>query len=196
MTHSGRSLLLTLALLGGCAEPPPSATVPPAATGASIDEFFQRFTDEWARRDPNFAIGARYFDGDEQDRLNREITPVSHEYELQRIRFARDGLAELATFDRDALSSEPARVGRHHAVATRERRRRRAVPRLRLPAGADEWLQRQRAESVHRRAAGCDAARCGKLRRAARPNRRAHGRGRCGKRAARGGGRAAAASSF
>jgi uncharacterized protein (DUF885 family) len=103
MTRFARSILL-LALLGGCAEPPPAATTTAAAT-APIDEFFQRFTDEWVRRDPNFAIGAQYFTGEEQDRLNREITPVSHEYELDRIRRARDGLAELATFDRESLTS-------------------------------------------------------------------------------------------
>ncbi len=106
MARSPRSLGLLLVLLGGCAEPPAPATAPPApvATAATIDEFFQRFTDDWARRDPNFAISARYFQGDEQDRLSREITPVSHEYELERIRLARDGLAELATFERGTLS--------------------------------------------------------------------------------------------
>src|SRR5688572_14862160 len=101
MTPFARCLPLLVVLLGGCTEPPPA---PAAATAASIDEFFQRFTDDWARRDPNFAISARYFEGDEQDRLSREITPVSHEYELERIRLARDGLTELATFERATLS--------------------------------------------------------------------------------------------
>jgi hypothetical protein len=59
MTPFARCLPLLLVLLGGCAEPPPA---PAAATAASIDEFFQRFTDDWARRDPNFAISARYFE--------------------------------------------------------------------------------------------------------------------------------------
>jgi uncharacterized protein (DUF885 family) len=90
-----------LLLLAACAEPPP----PPApAHTASIDEFFERFTDDWVRRNPNLAISTRYFSGEEQDRLSREITPVSHAHDLETIRIARDGLAELATFDREALT--------------------------------------------------------------------------------------------
>ena len=107
MTHSARSLALVLVLLGGCAEPPPPAPRlrrRPPQRRASIDEFFQRFTDEWVRRNPNLAISTRYFEGEEQDRLSREITPVSHDYELETIRIARTGLAELATFERDALT--------------------------------------------------------------------------------------------
>jgi len=95
--------LLLLALLGACAETPPPAA-PPAPT-ASIDEFFQRFTDDWVRRNPNLAISTRYFEGEEQDRLSREITPVSRSYRLETIRIAREGLAELATVDRDALDA-------------------------------------------------------------------------------------------
>ena len=100
------TLLLMLALLGGCAEPPPPAPPPPAAATASIDEFFQRFTDEWVRRNPNLAISTRYFQGEEQDRLSRELTPVSRAYELETIAIARRGLAELATFERGSLTPD------------------------------------------------------------------------------------------
>src|SRR6185503_6590307 len=95
---------LVLLLLASCGEPPASA--PPPAAAASLGDFFQRFTDDWVRRNPNLAISARYFEGDEQDRLSREITPVSREYRLETIRIARDGLAELAKFDREALSED------------------------------------------------------------------------------------------
>ncbi len=97
-----RFSLLLLVLLGACAEPtPPEA---PAAPTASIDELFQRFTDDWVRRNPNLAISTRYFSGDEQDRLSRAITPVSRDFRLETIRLARDGLAALAAFDREALT--------------------------------------------------------------------------------------------
>jgi uncharacterized protein (DUF885 family) len=107
MARLTRLLPLLLALLCGCAEPPPPATpTPPAATTASIDEFFQRFTDEWVRRNPNLAISTRYFEGEEQDRLSREITPVSRAYDLETIAIARNGLAELATFERATLTPD------------------------------------------------------------------------------------------
>ena len=94
---------LLMLLLAGCAEQP--APEPAAATpNASIDDFFQRFTDEWVRRNPNLAISTRYFDGDEQDRLSREITPVSREHQQETIRIARAGLSELAAFDSAALT--------------------------------------------------------------------------------------------
>ena len=41
----------------------------------SIGDFFNTFTDEWVRYDPNLATRARYFSGDEQDRLERQSTP-------------------------------------------------------------------------------------------------------------------------
>jgi uncharacterized protein (DUF885 family) len=95
---------LALALAAACDRAPeaPAAAVPSAQ--ASIDGFFQELTDEWVRRDPNLAIRAQYFDGDEQDRLSRELTPVSHDYRLATIRLAEEGLARLATFDRDTLT--------------------------------------------------------------------------------------------
>lgn len=103
MTPTLRLLsLLLIALLGACAERPPPA--PPAPPAASVDEFFQRFTDEWVRRNPNLAISTQYFEGEEQDLLSREITPVSRAYQLETIGIARTGLAELAAFDRDALT--------------------------------------------------------------------------------------------
>ncbi|HUQ50824.1 MAG TPA: DUF885 domain-containing protein, partial [Gammaproteobacteria bacterium] len=108
MAQFARPLLLSLAVLGGCAEPPPPAQTPapapPAASAASIDGFFQRFTDDWVRRNPNLAISTRYFEGEEQDRLSRQITPVSKAYELETIAIARRGLTELATFERGTLT--------------------------------------------------------------------------------------------
>jgi hypothetical protein len=44
-------------------------------TPSSIDDFFRGFTADWIRHDPNQATSARYFSGDEQDRLERQLTP-------------------------------------------------------------------------------------------------------------------------
>jgi uncharacterized protein (DUF885 family) len=93
-------------LLAACAEPPPPAVEPTAAPppSAAIDDFFQRFTDDWVRRNPNLAVATQYFSGDEQDRLNRELTPVSRAFRLETIGIARAGLTELAVLERGTLT--------------------------------------------------------------------------------------------
>ena len=68
------------------------------APQASIDDFFNRFTDEWVRSNPNQAIQARYFTGPEQDALEVQMTPLTRDWRHQRTEMARRGLAALARF--------------------------------------------------------------------------------------------------
>ncbi len=78
-----------------------------AATKAqqrTIDDFFNTFTADWIRGNPNQATSTRYFSGEEQQRLERELTPVSLEWQRGRIALATKGLAELRAFDRSALT--------------------------------------------------------------------------------------------
>src|SRR5215510_11780994 len=70
----------------------------------SIADFFRKFTDDWVRHDPDLATSARYFSGAEQDRLERQVTPRTLEWRRDRIRRARQGLAELRRFDRTHLT--------------------------------------------------------------------------------------------
>ena len=70
----------------------------------SIDDFFRDFTDEWVRGNPNQATSARYFTGEEQDRLERQLTPETRAYRESRIQLARKGLAGLAKFDRSRMT--------------------------------------------------------------------------------------------
>lgn len=94
-----------LVFLAACREPPTPLPPPEEpTTAASIEEFFHRFTDDWVRRDPNVAVFASYFDGDERDRLSRQLTPVTRAFRLETIELARAGLAELETFDRNSLT--------------------------------------------------------------------------------------------
>ena len=90
------ALIILIGLVSACSEAP-------APGSPSVEDFFQEFTDEWVRQNPNLAVRAQHFDGEEQDRLSRQLTPVTREWQLDRIRMAREGLAELATFDRDAM---------------------------------------------------------------------------------------------
>ena len=70
----------------------------------NIDDFFRTFTAEWVRNNPNLATSSRYFTGEEQDRLERQLTPETLAYRRARIELARKGLAELSKFDRSKLN--------------------------------------------------------------------------------------------
>jgi len=92
--------LVFVAIAGVRAQPP------------TIADFFDRFTADWIRSNPDQAIGARYFTGDEQRNLERRLTPVTEAWAKSRRDLARRGLAELSRFDlsrvnkTDRLSAE------------------------------------------------------------------------------------------
>jgi uncharacterized protein (DUF885 family) len=75
-----------------------------AAPAPSIDAFFDTFTADWVRMNPNQAIANRYFTGPEQDALETQMTPLTHEWRSRRVELARRGLMELAAFDREQLT--------------------------------------------------------------------------------------------
>lgn len=100
-------LALATALLAGCdrAASRPDAPAPSAAApAASIDAFFAEFSDAWMRRQPSAATASRYFDGEEQARLDRQITPMTAAFERESVALARQGLERLGQFDRGAMS--------------------------------------------------------------------------------------------
>lgn len=76
----------------------------PGARAATIDEFFDSFTAEWVRGDPDLATSLRYFQGEEQRRLERQLTPRTLRYNKERIALARQGLKRLNDFDASKLS--------------------------------------------------------------------------------------------
>ena len=90
-------LVLCLGFLSACTETE-------QAQPRSVDDFFRDFTDEWVRRNPNQAVRTQYFEGEVQDELSRQLTPVTEAWRRERIRFARQGLDELAEFDADAMT--------------------------------------------------------------------------------------------
>ena len=71
-----------------------------AQTPPGIDDFFNNLTTDWIRHDPGSATRSRYFTGDEQDRLARQLTPRTLDWRLDRIARARKALVELRKFDR------------------------------------------------------------------------------------------------
>src|SRR5436190_7170125 len=76
-----------------------------AAAEAGVDEFLQRFTDEWMRFHTDLAASTRYFSGPEQDAFERRIAPsVTPEYKRAELELIRKGLAELRKFDRARMT--------------------------------------------------------------------------------------------
>ena len=95
-------------LLAGCASTPPTSAVPrgDATTRQAptpIAAFFDRFTDDWMRRQPSAATGSRYFTGALQSEMDRQLTPQTTEFRRGTLALAERGIAELARFDRDAM---------------------------------------------------------------------------------------------
>jgi len=74
------------------------------AQQANIDNFFRDFTAEWVRANPNLATSGRYFTGEEQGRLERQLTPQTGAYRRSRIQLAKQGLAGLGKFDRNKFT--------------------------------------------------------------------------------------------
>tara|TARA_R110002072_G_scaffold52637_1_gene140052 strand:- start:2740 stop:4509 length:1770 start_codon:yes stop_codon:yes gene_type:complete len=71
---------------------------------ADIEDFFEQFTADWVRANPNQAISTSFFTGEEQQLLSQQLTPLTPEYRAERISRAREGLAILDTFDPDSLT--------------------------------------------------------------------------------------------
>jgi len=71
---------------------------------ATLDGFFRDFTAQWVRGNPNLATSSRYFTGAEQDLLERQLTPQTMAYRRARIQLAKQGLAQLQSFDRSKFT--------------------------------------------------------------------------------------------
>ncbi|HXE80567.1 MAG TPA: DUF885 domain-containing protein [Vicinamibacterales bacterium] len=76
----------------------------PSAQERSVDRFFDEFTAKWMRHDPDLATATRYFSGEEQRRLERQLTPKSEAWRDARVQLAREGLEQLRSFDRAAMT--------------------------------------------------------------------------------------------
>jgi uncharacterized protein (DUF885 family) len=79
---------------------------PAAAAERSLADFFREFTDSWVRGNPNQAAATRYFSGEEQAALERQLTPETRAYRHARVEQAKKGLAELKKFDRSRLTHD------------------------------------------------------------------------------------------
>ena len=76
-----------------------------AAQPPTIGEFFDRFTAEWVRQNPNQAISSRFFSGAQQQALDRQLTPATDEWARSRRELAKRGLDELKRYDFSRLNT-------------------------------------------------------------------------------------------
>lgn len=94
----GRGLCagLLLALLAACGGG--------AGKSRSVSAFFDEFADEWMLRSPAAATASGYFGDERQAEMDRQLAPETAAFEIETAALARRGLAELAAFDRSAMS--------------------------------------------------------------------------------------------
>ena len=86
MRKTTTCLVFVAAVVGVSAQQPPQAPPP------QISPFFNEFTTEWVRGNPNQAANTRYFTGAEQDAFEQQITPETAEYRRGRVELAKKGL--------------------------------------------------------------------------------------------------------
>jgi len=67
------------------------------AQDAKVDAFFDSFAVQWVEGDPDLATGTRYFTGDKQAQLERQLTPQTREWQTGRVALAKRGLSELGS---------------------------------------------------------------------------------------------------
>ncbi len=76
------------------------------ATDPAFDRWAERLAEDIVRASPQGATSSQYFSGQEQDTLDRQLTPIAKAYRAERIDFARRALAELSKFDRAKLDQQ------------------------------------------------------------------------------------------
>jgi len=70
----------------------------------NVDDFFLHCMDDFYRHNPGYATYLRYFSGEEQDRLERQSTPLTLEHKKENVELARKGLEELGKYDRGRMT--------------------------------------------------------------------------------------------
>jgi len=89
-------LLVAIGVVGISAQQP--------APQRTVSDFFNEFTAEWIRSNPNQAASSRYFTGAEQEAFEQQLTPETPEFRHTRVVLAQKGLDQLAMFDRSRMS--------------------------------------------------------------------------------------------
>lgn len=73
------------------------------ADDSAFDVWANKLAEAEIRSEPEAATRSQYFSGEEQDKLDRELTPFTKAHRAEKMEFARRALKELAGFDREKL---------------------------------------------------------------------------------------------
>ena len=73
---------------------------------AAFDTWSDRFAADWVRANPQLATSTQYFNGAEQDALDRQLTPLTPAHRQKMIALAKAGVARLDAFIAGPLSEE------------------------------------------------------------------------------------------
>ncbi|MGJ7917995.1 DUF885 domain-containing protein [Massilia sp. LXY-6] len=72
----------------------------------AFDTWADRFAEDWVRANPQTATSTQYFEGAEQDALDRQLTPQTGEQRRKMVKLAKTGVARLDAFLAGPLSEE------------------------------------------------------------------------------------------
>jgi uncharacterized protein (DUF885 family) len=105
-------MALAVAMPQAIAADKPVRAAKPAATAGTVkqnkqfDTWADRFAEDWVRANPQLATSTQYFEGAEQDALDRQLTPQTREQRQKMIALAKTGVARLDAFLAGPLSEE------------------------------------------------------------------------------------------
>ena len=100
---------LFVPLVLGTAAPQAAAavmTTQAVKSNAVFDTWSDRFAADWVRANPQLATSTQYFNGAEQDALDRQLTPLTAAHRKKMIALAKAGVARLDQFLAGPLSEE------------------------------------------------------------------------------------------
>ena len=93
----------------------------------TVADFFQDFTAEWIRSNPNQAAATRYFSGAEQEQFEQQLSPETAEFRHARAVLAQKGLERARDVRSGADERDRTRLGRPDEMAAGRRRRGRKI---------------------------------------------------------------------
>jgi uncharacterized protein (DUF885 family) len=83
-----------------------AAATPAVKPNKAFDSWADRFAEDWVRANPQLATATQYFEGAEQDALDRQLTPQTREQHQKMVALAQTGVARLDAFLAGPLSEE------------------------------------------------------------------------------------------